>query len=173
MPIEEQGGLRLSRVRTSECGRIIGSRWAGRAGAVALPRRRAVGESEFSAGLGSPSARIQDLRHAGGGKKETHTGCEQIGGAGPGPSEADSRCGTRVSVGLMEGGEGWVCGRHDARKVGREKCEGGPRGRRGKQCWIYTRRGPRDAKASRRPRGWRALERPGARALGRSGARMP
>jgi hypothetical protein len=109
MPIEEQGGLRSSRVRTSEWGRIIGSRWAGRAGAVALPRRRAVGESEFSAGLGSSLARIQDLRHAGGGKKETHTGCEQIGGAGPGPSMADSRCGTRVSVGLMEGSRRRQC----------------------------------------------------------------
>lgn len=52
MPIEEQGGLRSSRVCTSEWGRIIGSQWAGRAGAVALPRRRSVGESEFSAGIG-------------------------------------------------------------------------------------------------------------------------
>lgn len=105
------------------CGRIIGSRWAGRAGAVALPRRGAVGESEFSTRLGSSLARIQDLRYTGGGKKETHTGCEQIGGAGPGPREADSRCGTRVSVGLMEGtetrggvGGGLVYGRRDARK---------------------------------------------------------
>jgi hypothetical protein len=125
---EEQGGLRSSRVRTSEWGRIIGSRWAGRAGAVALPRRRTVGESEFSAGLGSSwssSARIQDLRACRWRKEETHMGCEQIGGGRSGPREADSRCGTRVSVGLIrdrdEGrvkGKAGVCGRRDAKMLG-------------------------------------------------------